>query len=77
MNPSTASMVHVVESEIRRGVEVPRGIMIGLQRALEWVTCCSTTRRVGLFMSHIADLVAHQAIVVLVDLLSSPDSESD
>lgn len=77
VNTSTASMVHEVKSEVRRGIDVPRGVVVVLQRALEWVACCSPTWRTGLLGGNTADLIAHQTIILLVGLLSSPDTIRD
>lgn len=77
MNPVTASMVHVVGLEVRRGIDVPRRVVVGLKGALERVVACTASRRGCLLGGSAAHLVAHQAVVVFVDLLTSPDPVSN
>lgn len=70
-------MIHAVGSKVRRRVDVPGGVVVVLQRALKRIWCCRSAGRAGLLRSNAADLVAHQAIIVLVRLLATPDAERD
>ena len=63
-------------SEIRRSVDVSRGIVIVLQRALEWVCGPIPRYAARLLVSGTATPEAHKPVAVVFVLLAAPDPPS-